>query len=500
MKGQGVLSMSDNTILSLKNVTKRYPGVVALDNLSFDLREGEVHAIVGENGAGKSTLIKCLSGAITPEEGTIEIAGKSYQGMTPRLSREYGIEVVYQELNLIDGLTVAENVCFGTEYGKVVNYKLLIQKTQKVFQDLHVNINPKKCVYQLSTAQQQLVEIAKAVSKEVRILVLDEPTAPLTLNEVAILFDLIRELKKRKVSIIYISHRMDEIFEITDRVTIMRDGQYITTLKTEDTDKQELIKYMVGRELKDIYPKRSSSTQKPMLELINVSGNGDKNISLHVNQGEIVGLAGLVGAGRTELARMIFGADKMESGVIKVEGKEVVINSPKQAIKNGIGLIPEDRKRQGCLLDFGIDWNIALTHLPEISNYMFVDVKKIKEQGKEYIDKLRIKTPYIDQLVRNLSGGNQQKVVLARTLITNSKVIIFDEPTRGIDVGARAEIYHLLKELAEDGKAILMISSDMEELLGMSDRIYALSEGKLKGEIGKDEFSQVELLKMMSIE
>ncbi len=492
--------MSDNTILSLKNVTKRYPGVVALDNLSFDLREGEVHAIVGENGAGKSTLIKCLSGAITPEEGTIEIAGKSYQGMTPKISREYGIEVVYQELNLIDGLTVAENVCFGTEYGKVVNYKLLIQKTQKVFQDLHVNINPKKYVYQLSTAQQQLVEIAKAVSKEVRILVLDEPTAPLTLNEVAILFDLIRELKKRKVSIIYISHRMDEIFEITDRVTIMRDGQYITTLKTQDTNKQELIKYMVGRELKDIYPKRNSSTQKPMLELINVTGNGDKNINLHVNQGEIVGLAGLVGAGRTELARMIFGADPMDCGVIKVEGKEVVITSPKQAIKNGIGLIPEDRKRQGCLLDFGIDWNIALTHLPEISNYMFVDVKKIKQQGKEYIDKLRIKTPYIDQLVRNLSGGNQQKVVLARTLITNSKVIIFDEPTRGIDVGARAEIYHLLKELAEDGKAILMISSDMEELLGMSDRIYALSEGKLKGEIGKDEFSQVELLKLMSIE
>ena len=492
--------MSDNTILSLKNVTKRYPGVVALNNLSFDLREGEVHAIVGENGAGKSTLIKCLSGAITPEEGTIEIDGKSYQGMTPKLSREYGIEVVYQELNLIDGLTVAENVCFGTEYGKVVNYKLLSQKTQKVFQELHVNINPKKLVYQLSTAQQQLVEIAKAVSKEVKILVLDEPTAPLTLNEVAILFDLIRELKKRKVSIIYISHRMDEIFEITDRVTIMRDGQYITTLNTKDTDKQELIKYMVGRELKDIYPKRNSSTEKPMLELINVTGNGDKNINLHVNQGEIVGLAGLVGAGRTELARMIFGADKMESGVIKIDGKEVVNSSPKQAIKNGVGLIPEDRKRQGCLLDFGIDWNIALTHLPEISNYMFVDEKKIKQQGKEYIDKLRIKTPYIDQLVRNLSGGNQQKVVLARTLITNSKVIIFDEPTRGIDVGARAEIYNLLKELAEDGKAILMISSDMEELLGMSDRIYALSEGKLKGEISKEEFSQVELLKMMSIE
>lgn len=492
--------MSDNTILSLKNVTKRYPGVVALNNLSFGLREGEVHAIVGENGAGKSTLIKCLSGAITPEEGTIEIDGKSYQGMTPKLSREYGIEVVYQELNLIDGLTVAENVCFGTEYGKVVNYKLLIQKTQKVFQDLHVNINPKKFVYQLSTAQQQLVEIAKAVSKDVKILVLDEPTAPLTLNEVAILFDLIRELKKRKVSIIYISHRMDEIFEITDRVTIMRDGQYITTLKTQDTDKHELIKYMVGRELKDIYPKRNTSTEKPMLELINVTGNGDKDINLHVNQGEIVGLAGLVGAGRTELARMIFGADKMESGVIKIDGKEVVITSPKQAFKNGVGLIPEDRKRQGCLLDFGIDWNIALTHLPEISKYMFVDVKKIKQQGKEYIDKLRIKTPYIDQLVRNLSGGNQQKVVLARTLITNSKVIIFDEPTRGIDVGARAEIYNLLKELAEDGKAILMISSDMEELLGMSDRIYALSEGKLKGEISKEEFSQVELLKMMSIE
>ncbi|WP_099469748.1 sugar ABC transporter ATP-binding protein [Konateibacter massiliensis] len=492
--------MSDNTILSLKNVTKRYPGVVALDKLSFELKEGEVHALIGENGAGKSTLIKCLSGAITPEEGTIEIGGNVYNEMSPKLSREYGIEVVYQELNLIDGLTVAENVCFGTEYGRFVNFKLLTSKTKEVFENLHINIEPDKFVFQLSTAQQQLVEIAKAVSKDVRILVLDEPTAPLTTNEVEILFDLIRELKKRKVSVIYISHRMDEIFTITDRVTVMRDGQYITTLKTEDTNKQELIKYMVGRELKEIYPNRTKRTNKPMLELEKVCGGKDRDITLHVNEGEIVGLAGLVGAGRTELARMIFGADKMESGTIKIEGKEIVINSPRDAIQNGIGLIPEDRKRQGCLLDFGIDWNIALTHLPEISRLLFVNDKKVEEQGVEYVEKLKIKTPFINQLVRNLSGGNQQKVVLARTLITNSKVIIFDEPTRGIDVGARAEIYNLLSELADEGKAILMISSDMEELLGMSDRIYALSEGRIKGEISREEFSQVELLKLMSID
>lgn len=492
--------MSEKTVLKLNNITKRYPGVVALDKVSFDLREGEVHAIVGENGAGKSTLIKCLCGAITPEEGTIEIDGQTYNSMTPKLSREHGVEVVYQELNLIDGLTVAENVCFGAKYGKLVNFKLITKKTEEVFKSLNVHIDPKKLVLALSTAQQQLVEIAKSVSKDVKILILDEPTAPLTAEDVEILFDIIRMLKKKGVSIVYISHRMDEIFQITDRVTIMRDGQYVKTLNTAETNRDELIKYMVGRELKDIYPKREEVKSEPMLELVNVCGNGDTGINIHVNKGEIVGLAGLVGAGRTELARMIFGADKMKSGTIKLDGQEVKVTSPGEAIKLGIGLIPEDRKRQGALLEFGIDWNIALTHLPDISKGLVVDDKKVADQADEFIEKLKIKTPFKNQLVRNLSGGNQQKVVLARTLVNDSKLIIFDEPTRGIDVGARAEIYALLDDLAKQGKGILMISSDMEELIGMSDRIYAIAEGRVTGELKKEEFTQEAILSLMSVD
>ena len=492
--------MSDNIAIKLNNITKKYPGVVALDNVSFSLEKGEVHAIVGENGAGKSTLIKCLCGAITPEEGTIEIDGQVYNGMNPKLSREHGVEVVYQELNLIDGLTVAENVCFGAKYGRFVNYKLLTKKTEEVFEALNVHIDPKRLVMHLSTAQQQLVEIAKSVSKDVKVLILDEPTAPLTTEDVEILFNIIRNLKKEGVSIVYISHRLDEIFEIADRVTVMRDGQYVTTLNTKETNRNELIKYMVGRELKDIYPKRENVGTEPMLELIDVTGNGDKNITLHVNKGEVVGLAGLVGAGRTELARMLFGADKMESGKIILDGEEIKVSSPGEAIKLGIGLIPEDRKRQGTLLQFGIDWNIALSHLPEISKYMVVNEKTVADQADEYIDKLKIKTPFRDQLVRNLSGGNQQKVVLARTLVNDSKLVIFDEPTRGIDVGARSEIYNLINDLADQGKAILMISSDMEELIGMSDRIYALSEGRLSGELKKEEFTQEKILELMSEE
>ncbi len=490
----------EEKILEVREITKRYPGVVALDRLSFDLIKGEVHAIVGENGAGKSTLIKCLCGAVVPEEGTMTIEGKDYSEMNPALSRSLGIEVVYQELNLIDGLTVAENVCFGAKYGKLVNFKLLEEKTKKVFDELNVSINPRKLVLELSTAQQQLVEIAKSVSKDVKILILDEPTAPLTEDETEILFSLIEKLKAKGVSIIYISHRMDEIFRISDRVTVMRDGKYITTLITNETNRNELIRYMVGREISDVFPHSRKALDEPMLELKNVCGNGDTDICLHVNKGEIVGLAGLIGAGRTELARMLFGADRMRSGEILLEGKKADIKTTRDAISLGIGLIPEDRKRQGVLLQYGIDWNIALTHLPRISNHLVVNSRKVSEEADEYIEKLSIKTPKRNQLVQFLSGGNQQKVVLARTLVNDSRLLIFDEPTRGIDVGAKAEIYKLLDDLACQGKAILMISSDMEELIGMSDRIYTLCEGRVTGELSREEFDQEKLLALMSAE
>lgn len=490
--------MENKVVLKLRDITKRYPGVLALNHFSFDLRAGEVHALVGENGAGKSTLIKCLSGAVTPEEGTVEIEGKQYQGMTPKISREHGIEVVYQELNLIESLTVAENVCFGKKYGKMVSFKELNRVTADIFNEMGIYLDPNKYVFALSTAQQQLVEIAKSISKDVKILVLDEPTAPLTNNEVDVLFSIIEKLKKKNVSMIYISHRLDEIFRIADRVTVMRDGEFVKTMDVKETNRQELIRYMVGRELKETYPARKNITDEPMLEVENVNGMGDKDITLHVNKGEIVGLAGLVGAGRTELARMIIGADKMVSGTIKVGGKKVQCRSPKYAIKNGIGLIPEDRKRQGALLNFGVDWNISIAHLPAISRCTFVKKRKIREEAESYIKLLKIKTPFIWQLVRNLSGGNQQKVVLAKMLATNSSVLIFDEPTRGIDVGAKNEIYQLMTRLADEGKAILMISSDMEELLGMSDRIYTLAEGQLTGELCREEFSQVKVLELMS--
>ena len=496
--------MGERTVLRLNEVTKKYPGVLALDKVSFDLKEGEVHALIGENGAGKSTLIKCLAGAITPDGGTIEVDGQTYTSMTPKLSREHGIEVVYQELNLIDGLTVAENVCFGAKYGRFVNFKVLNQKTKEVFERLNVNIDPKKLVLELSTAQMQLVEISKSVSKDVKILVLDEPTAPLTEDEVKILFDIVRTLKKEGVAIIYISHRLDEIFQITDRITIMRDGKYITSLNTKETNRDELIKYMVGRELKDIYPKREVKEDEPMLEIEGVCGLGDENITLHVNKGEIVGMAGLVGAGRTELARMLFGADKMDAGTVKLDGKVVKVHDPGQAIRLGIGLIPEDRKRQGVLLGYGIDWNISLTHLKNISKNTVVNTKIEAQQAEDFIKKLKIKTPSRKQKVNTLSGGNQQKVVLAKMLVNDSKLIIFDEPTRGIDVGARAEIYTMLDDLAKEGKAVLMISSDMEELIGMSDRIYVLAEGRLTGEIKRGQYEpkemQEKLLELMSDE
>jgi len=487
--------MGKKTALRMNEITKKYPGVVALDKVSFELKEGEVHALIGENGAGKSTLIKCLAGAITPEEGTIELDGEIFNEMTPKLSRDHGIEVVYQELNLIDGLTVAENVCFGARYGRLVNFRVLKEKTKEIFEKLNVNIDPGKLVLELSSAQMQLVEIAKSVSKDVRILVLDEPTAPLTEDEVNILFNIIRWLKEHGVAIIYISHRLDEIFQIADRVTIMRDGKYIITLNTEETDRNELIRYMVGRELRDIYPRREPAESEPMLEIEGVCGLGDEDISLHINRGEIIGMAGLVGAGRTELARMLFGADRMSAGTVKLEGQQVRIKDPGRAISMGIGLIPEDRKRQGCLLGYGIDWNISLTHLKDISRHTVVNRKTEAAQAEDFIGRLRIKTP-------SISGGNQQKVVLARTLVNDSKLIIIDEPTRGIDVGARAEIYNMLNDLANQGKAIMMISSDMEELIGMSDRIYVLAEGRLTGELRRGMYEpkemQEKILELMS--
>lgn len=486
-------------LLSLKNITKKYPGVTALDNMSVDFYEGEVHALLGENGAGKSTLIKIVAGAITPTSGSITFDdGVEYKEMTPSLAKKYGVEVIYQEFNLVGCLTVAENICFGDKYGRFVNYKHMQNQAKEAFDMFNVDIDPLDRVFELPSSKQQIVEISRAIFRKARILIMDEPSAPLSVAEVEKMFNVIRQLKKQGVSIIYISHRMEELFEISDKVTIMRDGQYVTTLNTKETNRQALVNYMVGRELKETFPARKPPFPEVALKVENLCGNGDKDISFELHKGEILGLGGLVGAGRTELVRLIYGADKIESGKIYIDGNEVHLKSPEYAIKKGIGLIPEDRKRQGCLLTRSIKVNTSLSCLKQISKAGFVNRKIEKEITNKYINYMQIKTPSLDQMVNNLSGGNQQKVVIAKTLAANCNIIIFDEPTRGIDVAAKQEIYKLIAKLADEGKAIIMISSEMEELIGLSDRIIVLYEGKVTGELSKSEFSQETILNLAS--
>ena len=492
--------MDEKIVLSLSNITKQYPGVLALDKVALDFVEGEVHALLGENGAGKSTLIKVVAGAIEPDGGVIQIAGQEFSKMTPHLARSLGVEVIYQEFNLVPSLSVAENIFLGDKTGRgiLIDRKVMVQRARAVFRQFAIDIDPDALVRDLPSAQQQIVEIAKAVSKNVRILIMDEPTAPLTVSEVDSMFEIVRQLKARGVTILYISHRLEEIFRIADRVSVLRDGRYIATRATAATNRQELISLMVGRELKESYPARTVAPRAVALEVRHLSGAGDTDISFSVRKGEILGLSGLVGAGRTELARVIFGAEPAVGGEILLEGKPVQIHSPQDAINLGIGLIPEDRKHQGVFLDMDIKWNISFTQVRQLSRYAVVDGRRELTLAEKFRDLLRIKTPSLDQQVKNLSGGNQQKVVLAKSLAAQSKVLIFDEPTRGIDVGAKQEIYNLMCALADEGLAIIMISSDMEELLGMSDRVIILCEGRIAGEVPRAEFSQNLILDLAS--
>lgn len=489
-----------NTILSVRDIVKEYPGVRAIDHLSFDVEEGEVHALIGENGAGKSTLIKTLSGAITPTSGTIIVNGREFSEMTPKLAKELGIEVIYQEFTLVPGISAAENVFLGekTSKGIFVNIKERERRAKELFDEMHVEIDVSKPVRNLSPACQQIVEIAKAVSKDVKILIMDEPTAPLTVNEVEILFRIVRDLKKKGVTIIYISHRLEELFEIADRVTVMRDGTYVGTERIEDLDRKKLIAMMAGRELTESYPVRKVDIGEEVLRVDHLYGNGDSDISFTLHKGEILGFAGLVGAGRTELMRVIYGANPIESGKIFLHEKEIHIKSCNDAIHHGIGYIPEDRKAHGVFLPMSIRWNTVINNLRAFCSGPFVNEKKEGTAAAEYQERFGIKTPSLEQKVKNLSGGNQQKVVLAKTLAANSEIIIFDEPTRGIDVGAKQEIYKLMNELVENGKSILMVSSDMPELLGMSDRIVVIYEGAKTGEVSKADFDQNYILDLAS--
>lgn len=492
--------MEEQNILELKHISKQYTGVKALDDVSISFRRGEVHALMGENGAGKSTLIKTLSGAIRPDEGEIVFEGVSHAHMDPHQSMELGIHVIYQEFNMMPELSVAENIFMGQRIGsgKLFNKAITEERAQKILDSMHAKINAKETVKNLSVANMQLVEIAKALTRDVKVLVMDEPTAPLTDAEVETLFEIVDMLKKKGVTIIYISHRIAEVFQISDRVSVLRDGKFIKTVPTSQVDRDELIRLMVGREVSDTYPKRDFTPGDVVLELQDVSGNGVEHISFAVRSGEILGLSGLVGAGRTETMRMVFGADPMDSGIILLNGQSIHPTHPSDAVKLGIGLIPEDRKQQGLLLNLPIFTNISMATMGDISHFTVLNSRKEKEKVNHLADTVTVKTPSIAQLVRNLSGGNQQKVVLAKWLAANCKVLIFDEPTRGIDVGARHEIYKLMNELCRQGIAIVMISSDMEEILGMSDRILVLCEGRQAGILEREELSQETILSLAS--
>jgi len=487
-----MLEQPEQLQLELKNIKKAYPGVIALDDVSISFRKGEVHAIAGENGAGKSTLIKIIAGAISPDEGEIQVGDKTFSVMNPSLSKKEGIQVIYQEFNLIPSLSVAENIFLGDFIGNgiTINRKEMISRTKEIFNRLKITIDPLTPVEDLSVAYQQLVEIAKAVSKEVKVLIMDEPSAPLTKAEVDTMFHIVKKLKDEGVLIIYISHKLEEIFEICDRITVMRDGKKIETKNIDEIDRDELIHLMVGRELKETFPPRKPVLGEKILEARKLTGNGVKDISFHLSKGEILGICGLVGSGRTEMVRMLFGAEEKESGEVLINNKPVSITSPEDAIKLGIGLIPEDRKSQGALLDLSIKWNISMSSLKKISRGTVIRKKEENTSAVNYKESLRIKTPSLEQLVKNLSGGNQQKVIIAKWLMTNSNIIIFDEPTRGIDVGAKQEIYKLINKLTDEGLSIIMISSEMEEVLGMADRILVLAEGKIAGELSREEFNQ----------
>lgn len=484
--------MGEEYVLELENIRKEYPGVVALEDVTLRLKRGEILGLIGENGAGKSTLIKCCSGAVVPTSGKIKINGKEFDHMTPQLAAKNGIAIIYQEFNNILELSAAENMFLGRPIRKgiVIDRKAMEAEAAKAFEQLQIKIDPRELVKNLSVGYQQMIEIAKAIQQNAQVLIMDEPSAPLTNNEVESMFKVVELLRDKGVSIIYISHRLDEIFRLTDRIEVIRDGKYIDTLITAETNVDTLIRLMVGREMTQQFPVRKPCINQDnvVLELKDVCGNGNRDMSLKIHAGEVLGLGGLVGAGRTELAEVVFGAKPKTSGQVLLNGEEINLKSPREAIDLGIALVPEDRKRHGALLSNSIKNNINMPIYKTISKGGVIQSETEINTAEKYREELLIKAPTIYQLVKNLSGGNQQKVILGKWLAADSQLIIFDEPTRGIDVGAKQEIYKLINALVEEGRSILMISSEMEELIGMSDRIIVLSEREMVGELSKDQF------------
>ncbi len=495
--------MGSTPILELKNISKRFGGVLALSNVNFALLAGEVHCLVGENGAGKSTLVKIIAGACQKDSGEIRIHGNPVEIRNVHHSRTLGICEIYQELMLVPGLSVVENVFLGNEITSPVlglmDWKPMIAKTQEKLLELGMDISPKSLVKDLSIAQQQMVEITKALVLETSILILDEPTGSLTPKNTEDLFRIIRRLKEKGVSIIYISHRLEEFEHIADRVTVLRDGRSIGTSLLRDTTIPEIIKLMVGRELTDsnYFPNYDRSSQ-PRIAVKDLCRIPKVNkLSFHVHAGEIVGFAGLVGAGRTELLRCIYGADKADSGEIYLDGQKISLRSTIDSVKQGLGLVPENRKDQGLVMNMSVRANVTLSHLKNYTYCGKVDLEKEKQAVEEQIKKLRIATPSTEHRVCHLSGGNQQKVILARWLAAKCRLLLLDEPTRGVDVGAKSEIYELMRSLAAQGVSIIMVSSDLPEILRMSDRILVMAKGSLSGELSRSEATQEKIMHLM---
>jgi len=492
--------MGAEKVLEMKNITKTFPGVKALDKVNFSLKKGEVHALLGENGAGKSTLMKVLNGIHQRDEGEIILRGKSVEFNDTKEAQNAGLAIIHQELELIPHLNVAENIFLGREEkkGVFIDYKKLYQNTEDVLNMLGVNIDPKSKIKDLNIGSQQMVEIAKAVSQDAEILVMDEPTSSLTNQEIEILFKLIERLKNQDIAIVYISHRLEEVFEICDRVTVLRDGEFVGEVKTVETDEDQLINMMVGRTIEDRFPKMKFKPGEEILRVENLSVADEIiNASFSLRKGEILGVAGLMGSGRTELAKSIFGVFKRKTGEIYYRGEVLEINSPADAINNGIYYLSEDRKEEGLILGLSVANNISISVLKKmLKANTFINSASEKELAQKYIKDLNIKTPSENQLVKNLSGGNQQKVVISKLLSTKPEVVILDEPTRGIDVGAKREIYNLMQELVEQEVAVILISSELPEVLNLSNRVIVMHEKEIMGELDAAEADQESVMRM----
>ncbi len=488
----------DKVLVKMEGIQKYFPGVHALDNVKFEVNSGEVHALVGENGAGKSTMMKVLTGIYKADGGDIYVEGKKVEITGPKDAQKLGIGIVHQELNLMQHLTVAQNIFIGRELsGKMfLKDKEMNEQTAALLKKFNVDLTPETIVGKLTVAKQQMIEIIRVLSYDAKLIIMDEPSAALTEREIDELFKFIEELRDSGHGIVYISHRMDELLRITNRITVMRDGQYVNTVKTEETTIDDIVHMMVGRVIYE-EPKTKSNVAEDAPVVLDVEGLETvdvTNINFKLKKGEILGFSGLIGAGRTETMRAIFGADPKIAGTIKINGKEVSIKSPKDAVNLGIGYLSEDRKRYGVALGLSVATNSAIASLESFTKSGFVDDTKINSAAEEYVEKLSTKTPSIKQLVKNLSGGNQQKVIIAKWLIKNCDILIFDEPTRGIDVGAKNEIYKLMNKLVKEGKSIIMISSEMSELLRMSDRVIVMCEGKITGELDIENADQKSIM------